>query len=219
MNQILDSNFNIDKNYSFSKLKKFKIIFWVFIIITIFFIIFYFYLKYNTSQKEKISKSLVDNFSITTLYPNINSSDYISQKIAYSENDKIEPFVVGLIKIDKIDLMYPILSHSTEDLLSIAPCRFYGPLPNNVGNLCIAGHNYANNTLFGKLHLITIGDVVEIYDLDGTKLLYTIYEKKEINSDDLSCLNQSTDGLCEITLITCNTIKGNRTIIKAKENR
>ena len=40
-----------------------------------------------------------------------------------------------ILKIDKIKLDYPILSEVSEDLLKIAPCRFAGPLPNNVGNL------------------------------------------------------------------------------------
>ena len=87
------------------------------------------------------------------------------------------------------------------------------------GNLCIAGHNYADNKIFGKLYMIDLGDVIDIYDLSGNKISYVIYEKTEVPADDISCTSQNTNGLCEITLVTCNTIKGNRHIIKAKENR
>ena len=86
------------------------------------------------------------------------------------------------------------------------------------GNLCIAGHNYANNKHFGKLYLIEEGDIIQIFDLQGNRIYYTVYEKKEINSDDISCLNQNTNNLREITLVTCNTLKGTRNIIKAREN-
>ena len=65
------------------------------------------------------------------------------------------------------------------------------------GNLCIAGHNYIDNRHFGKIHSLTI--------------------KNEINADDLSCTNQETNGFKEITLITCNNVKGNRVCIKARE--
>lgn len=86
------------------------------------------------------------------------------------------------------------------------------------GNLCIAGHNNSNNTIFGKLFLVDIGDIIDIFDSLGNKKTYTIYNKYETSPEDISCLDQNTDNICEITLITCNTLKNTRHIIKAKEN-
>lgn len=86
-----------------------------------------------------------------------------------------------------------------------------------LGNLCIAGHNYVNDTQFGKLDNLNITDIVTISDLYGNIIEYEVYEKKQINADDLSCTNQNTNGLKEITLITCNNIKGNRVCVKARE--
>ncbi len=85
------------------------------------------------------------------------------------------------------------------------------------GNLCIAGHNYIDNRHFGKIHSLTIGNIIKIFDLNGDVLEYEIYSKNEINADDLSCTNQETNGFKEITLITCNNVKGNRVCIKARE--
>lgn len=73
--------------------------------------------------------------------------------------------VIGLIEIKKININYPIISSYNDELLKIAPCRFYGPMPNEVGNLCIAGHNYNSYKFFSKLKNLSIGDNVTIYDL------------------------------------------------------
>lgn len=216
MNQILESKV-LNKSTSLTPTnssKKFKFILIFSILIIALCIIIYLILKYNSYKKEKISKSLVTNFGITTLYANNNN--YIATK---TTNNIEEPFVIGLLKIDKINLIYPILSNTSEELLKISPCRFYGPMPNEVGNLCIAGHNYANQKHFGKLTSLEINDIFQVYDLNGNSVNYIIYEIKEVPANDTSCINQNTNNLREVTLITCNTIKGTRITVKAKENR
>ena len=215
MNQIL---FNLNKNSitNNKNKKKYIIILTICIIITIICIMLYLFSNYYSSKKEKISKNLASNFSISTLYS--NSLDYNTTKISSeTSNSNSEPFVIGLIKIDKINLTYPILSTTTEDLLKISPCRFYGPMPNEIGNLCIAGHNYVDNKFFSKIYLLDFDDLIKIYDLNGNSIDYKIYNKFEVQYDDLSCTNQNTNGYKEITLITCNNLKGTRIIVKAKE--
>lgn len=223
MNQILsnqneiqiDTKNKIQKVNLHSSTSKFKITFWISLFSILICIIFYFFTKYNSWQKEKISKNLTNQFNIRSLYT--NSNKYIAQKTIY--NSENTPFVIGLLKIDKINLMYPILSTSSEKLLEISPCRFYGPMPNEIGNLCIAGHNYANQKHFGKLSSLEKGDIIEIYDSNGSKTNYFIYNKFEVSANDTSCTNQNTNNKREVTLITCNTVKGNRLVVKAKENR
>ncbi len=86
-----------------------------------------------------------------------------------------------------------------------------------LGNLCIAGHNNADNTQFGRLHSLTIGSIIKIFDLSGNSIDYTVYSKTQINANDLSCTSQDTNGFKEITLITCNNVKGNRVCLKARQ--
>ena len=213
MNQIL---FAINDNKTKSKkqnknIKYYKLLLFVSIFIIFVCIVIYFFIAYNSYKKQKISKNLIDNFNITTLYPN-------SADLSIKKTHDNTPFVIGVIEIDKINLTYPILSTTSEELLKISPCRFYGPMPNEIGNLCIAGHNYANNTIFGKLDLLEIGDAVRIYDLSGKAIDYKIYNKKEVPATDTSCTNQNTNGKREVTLITCNTLNGNRVIFQCFEN-
>lgn len=224
MNQILNNsnnNFNISSNnYSNEMLKKknlFSFILFISIIICIIAIIIYFFIRYSTQEKEKISQSLVDNFKISTLYSNTNSNEQTISASKLSADINLNTFVIGLIKIDKINLTYPILSNATSEYLKIAPCKFYGPMPNKVGNLCIAGHNYVDNKLFSKIYKLENDDIIEIYDLNGNIVNYNVYLKFEVNANDLSCTNQNTNGLREITLVTCNNVTGNRTVVKARE--
>ncbi len=178
-------------------------------------ILLYFIMKYNFAKNSNISQNIVSNFNIKTLYS--DNTNYNSSLI--SAEDYSEPFVIGLIEIEKINIVYPILSTSSEDLLKLSPCRFAGPMPNEIGNLCIAGHNYANNTHFGKIDVLNKGDLIKIYDVNGNFLIYKIYDIYETKYNDLSCTNQNTNGIKEITLITCNNINGNRMVVKARANK
>lgn len=130
MNQIL--NFNSDTpNYSkknYKILKKYKVIFSFSIIICIISIIIYFFIRYNVNKNDKISKELANNFSLSTLYSN-TIGDYTTEKLVETAINK-EPFVIGLIEIEKIKLIYPILSETNSELLKLSPCRYFGPMPN-----------------------------------------------------------------------------------------
>lgn len=169
------------------------------------------------TNKKVFLGRLVSNFNITNLYSSNNT--YNSSRTntnSYIQDDN-NFSVVGLIEINAIGINYPILSKINDDLLKIAPCRFYGPMPNEVGNLCIAGHNYNNYKFFSRLKKLNIGDIINIYDLSGTKVEYCVYDSYETDYNNLSCIDQNTDGKKEVTLITCNNIKNKRRVIKARQ--
>lgn len=210
MNQILIPINNKTNNSNLKKIKHYKYLLFFSIFIIFICIIIYFFINYNSYKKQKISKNLVNNFNITTLYSN-------STDLSLERTNNNSPFVIGIIEIDKINLTYPILSTTNDELLEISPCRFYGPMPNEIGNLCIAGHNYANNTIFGKLNLLKIGDNIKIYDLSGNSIDYSLYNKEEVVATDISCTNQNTNNKRKVTLVTCNTLNGNRIIFEFSE--
>ena len=85
------------------------------------------------------------------------------------------------------------------------------------GNLCIAGHNYVDNKLFSKIYQLELGDLIKIYDLNGTLINYEVFDIDEILYNDFSCTNQDTNNKKIVTLITCNNMTGNRICIKALE--
>ena len=165
----------------------------------------------KSHSQEKISKKLLNNYNLTTLYQTETSS--------YQQLSNI-PFVIGIIKIDKIDLNYPILSQTNDDLLKVSVCRFTGPMPNEVGNLCIVGHNYIDTRFFSRLDELSNEDEIVIYDLNGSNIVYEVYSKYEVNSNDLTCTNQNVNNKKIITLITCDNISGaKRLIIHANQKK
>ena len=210
MNQILGmENFKKRKKH----VKKFKFQLFISLTIIILFTIYLLYFYNNRTKEENISDTLLNSFNIERLYA--KSENYTSVQLNKNSNYS----VIGIIEIPKINIKYPILSDVNDKLLKISTCRFYGPYPNKIGNLCIAGHNYDNNSFFSNLYKLDIGDAINIYDSNNILVTYSIYNKYETSKSDMSCTDQSTNGKREITLVTCNNINKNRLIIKAIEQK
>lgn len=172
----------------------------------------------NSTSSSEASDSSLYSSQFQSLNPNSSSSSIFNyNSTSGSKGNSSDSFVIGIIKIDKIKLDYPILSDVSDELLKIAPCRFAGPLPNKIGNLCIAGHNYIDNTSFAQIVKLTSGDTINIYGLDGKSVEYHVTEKKEVEGTDFSCTSQFTNGKRIVTLMTCNSIKKTRVIVRAEE--
>lgn len=130
---------------------------------------------------------------------------------------------IGTVNIPKINVKYPILdgetdsAEETEALLKISPTKFWGPNPNEVGNFCIVGHNYRNTKFFSKVPTLQVGDTIEITDLSGKTVKYTVYNKYEVDPTDVSCTTQLTNGKKEVTLITCTDDSKKRVVVKARK--
>ena len=131
--------------------------------------------------------------------------------------------VQSTIKIDKIGLSYPVIigttgsSQETVSLLKISPIRFWGSEPNEIGNYCIAGHNYRNNLFFSNVPDLVNGDIIKITDMSGRTIEYAVYDKLIVTDDNVDSTSQLTNGKREVTLITCTDDNVMRHIIKARE--
>lgn len=214
MNQIV--SILLSNNQKQKLKKKYVFLLFIFIIVCIFLLFIYFFKQYEEYKNEKLSQTLINKFNITSLYSDNHSydSNYLQQ-----EDSLNLPFVIGVIKIEKLNLYYPILSYTSKENLKVAPCKFYGPRPNEIGNLCIAGHNYVDNKLFSKIHTLDKDDCIKISDITGNTTSYYVYSIYEVFDSDLSCISQDTDNKKEITLITCNNVNGTRVIVKASEKK
>ena len=101
-----------------------------------------------------------------------------------------------------------------DELLKISPCKFWGPNPNEVGNFCIVGHNYRSDKFFSNVPELEDGDIIEITDLSDRTLSYEGYDKYVVEPDDVRCTSQRTNGMKEITIITCTDDSKHRVIVK-----
>ena len=123
----------------------------------------------------------------------------------------------SILTIPCIDISYPVLSETSDELLKISLNKYWGNGPNQIGNYCIVGHNYANGKLFGKLWRMQIGDTAILKDMTGKEVTYEAYDKYTVDPTDVSCTSQLTGGRRELTLITCKNYGTQRLIIKCRE--
>ena len=237
MNQILVS----EKLYVTPGLKRkkkfFKIEFFLSVFLVCLLSSYYIYAEYDRNKSEQVSQEILA--SMTTMAEEqeekleaivvvLNSAFAEEQEVNLTEepqeipsvqvatsSDGTDYYTIATINIPKIGVNYPILSETTTELLKISPCKFWGADPNKVGNFCIVGHNYRNSLFFSKVPTLEYGDIIEITDLSGKTVKYSVYDKYQVDPNDTSCTSQLTNGRTEITIITCTDDSKQRVIIKA----
>lgn len=142
--------------------------------------------------------------------PNIDTNTYVS-------TDGVEYTTEAVLKIPSINIEYPVLSNTSEDLLFVSINKYWGPKPNEIGNYCIVGHYYESGIMFGKLHKLKNGDIAELTDLSGRTIKYQVYNKYVVKPTDTRCTSQLTNGKKELTLITCTNYGKERLVVKLRE--
>ena len=174
--------------------------------------------KYGSNQKnENESKEVVDTFSKIDFLKNEEESRSQIQ-LKYKGYD-----VIGIVKIPKIDIEYPILEigeidpENAKEPMKLSIIKYWGENVNDYGNLSIAGHNNKDGTMFGKTKKLEIGDIVELTDINGQIIQYSIYNIFVTDPNDVSILLPKDEIIREVTLITCTNGNKQRLILKAKE--
>ena len=123
--------------------------------------------------------------------------------------------VIAKLEIPKINLETYVISEYSNQALGVSVTKFYGGNPNEVGNFCIAGHNYITKNMFHDLKKLSIGDTFTLVDTNNHEGIYKIYLVETVEPNETQCLSQNTDGRIEVTLITCTTDSSKRIIVKA----
>lgn len=126
--------------------------------------------------------------------------------------------VIAQLEIPKIKLKTYVLSEYSKKALLVSVTKFYGCEPNQVGNFCIAGHNYIRNNMFHNIKKLKVGDTFTLTDKSNQTITYQIYKIEKVKPSDTKCLSQNTKGRREVTLITCTYDSSMRIIVKAKES-
>lgn len=201
MNQILD-----EKPYNKKTKKNLKLQFILSITFIISICLYIVSNNFKLSKQEKYSKDLINNYNITKLYSNKTTLE--------SNIDSENSNILGIIEIPKINVYYPVFSYYDDTLLQTSPCRFFGPFPGHNGNLCIAGHNYDNDSFFSKINVLDINDEIILYSNYNKKYIYYVFDIYEVVSTDLSPIYSYNKNSKQITLITCNNLNNNRIIVK-----
>lgn len=196
----------------------------IFFIIVIFVVIFYGVSElYKEKKQEKdnnyqVKRLIIDeyeNFSNNSINENneLENKEYPKEKI----EEKYKGYdVLAKLEISKINLETYVINFS-ENALNVSVTKFWGNNPNEIGNFCIAGHNFKNKNMFHNLKKLEVGDKLILKDNSVGCVEYEIYNIYTVVPEDVSCLSQNTNGKKEITLITCTNDSKKRIIIKARE--
>ena len=202
------------KNKS-KKLKIYKAIFSILLIAFIIVIILVIQ-KYGSNLfYESESKKVIETFE------HIDSSENTEESEIQLEYNGYK--VIGIVKIPAIDIEYPILDigdidpENAKGPMKRSIIKYWGENVNDYGNLSIAGHNNKNGTMFGKTKKLKIGDKVELTDLTGKTIQYSIYDIFVTDPNDVSILLPKDENVREVTLITCTNGNKQRLILKAEE--
>lgn len=197
------------------ELKIYKAIFYMLLIVAIVVIGMIIYKYVCESVNEKESQDAVAAFSNIDFSENNEESESQLEYKGYK--------VIGIVKIPKINIEYPILDigdidpESAKAPMKISIIKYWGENVNDYGNLSIAGHNNKSGTMFGKTKKLEIGDIVELTDLTGQTIQYSIYDIFVTDPNDVSILLPKDENIREVTLITCTNGNKQRLILKAKE--
>ena len=242
MNQILVT----EKLYITPEIKKkkkfYKVEFFISLVLVCVLSSYYIYAEYNKNRDEEISEEILAQTNIVGEDQTVKDDDKLvvmldndveanpeveeqldeaNQEIMQQEyvtigGEKYAP--IASIEIPKINIKYPILSETTDELLKKAPTYFWGAYPNEIGNFCVAGHNYRNKKFFSKVPTLENGDIIIITDYQkGRTVKYSVYDKYTVDDEDMAPTSQLTNGRKDITLITCTNDSKARVIVKATE--
>ena len=239
MNQILIT----EKLYITPELRRKKLIFRIEFFIAIFLLFVlscrFIYAEYDRNKHEQVSHDLLAEVKVDDTVKKISEDDVMvivldrrtapielkfpvqeqtnNEIITYTAEDGRTYNTEAVVNIPSIDIKYPVLTETSEELLEISINKYWGPKPNEVGNYCIVGHNYRNGKMFGRLSELVNGDIIELEDLSGNKLKYKVYNKYVVEPTDTKCTSQLTNGKRELTLITCTNYGKQRLVVKCRE--
>ncbi len=220
------------------KKKMYKVQFFLCVFLVCLLFSYYIYAEYDRSKSEEVSQEILaginkekeidttikktDNIIIVALEDSeeVETQEVVIQEpstMKYTTKTGVDYVVEAFVRIPRLGIEYPVISETSEELLKISVNKYWGPAPNDVGNYCIVGHNYKSKKMFGRLSEAVNGDIIELEDVNGNVVKYSVYDKYTVNPTDTACTSQLTNGRKEVTLITCTNYGTQRLVVKARE--
>ena len=247
MNQILISQKLYVTPELRRKKKMYKFQFFLSVLLVCLLFSYYIYAEYDRSKSEEVSKEILQGIEMlniqtgTTVEADTTIKEYdgmivvaieddeeddaqiiettpqVPEAVEYTTNAGVSYSVESVLNIPRLGINYPVISEWSDELLKISVNKYWGPKPNEVGNYCIVGHNYKSGKMFGNLPAITNGDIIELTDMTGRTIKYSVYDRYQVTPTDTACTSQLTGGKKELTLITCKEYGQERLVVKARE--
>ena len=177
----------------------------------------------NNIQEEQSNKIENEVADFNVIDSEISSNTNTSSSSTKKANTKTYKgyTLLGTIKIQSINLEYPIVAEVSTSALENAVIALYpsnGTRLNKPGNTVIIGHNYRNGLFFSNVKKLENGDKIYI-TTDDAKITYTVYNKFVTTDTDTSFYERDTNGKAEVTLSTCTDASNSqRQIVFARQS-
>lgn len=202
-------------------MEKRKFLINIFLIYSIIAIIIWLNIEGDKDKKIE-NESQIANYTLLNVEVEEKDADNKIVEIKqYPKESIIQEFrgylVSAKLEIPAISLTTYVLKNYSVQALNVSVAKFWGANPNQIGNFCIAGHNFKNKLMFRNLKNLNLGDRLFISDNDVGKVEYKIYDLYKVLPNNVSCLAQETNGKREVTLITCTNDSKERIIVKGRE--
>lgn len=166
--------------------------------------------KIKLVEENKVVEKVVEEVPITQVIP---------VEIETVQKTYMDYEVIAKLEIPKINLETNVLKDYTADGMKVCSSKFFGPEPNEVGNFCIAGHNYEQENMFNHLINLEKGDELYLTDNKNGKITYSIYDIYRVKPQNTAPIGQETNGNKIVTLITCVNYSKSRLIVQAIANK
>ena len=193
----------------------------ILILVILFFIVFNIQTEKNNKNGitiEKVNSKMYQNYQSENLETKQSTTNEENVEKEHIETE-FKAYKVGAkLNIPIINLETYVLEEYSKQALLTSVTKFYGEKPNEVGNFCIAGHNYGPSNMFQDIKKLKVNDEIYLTDTNGDKFKYQIYDIYTVLPNETECLSQKTDGKIELTLITCTLDSERRIIVKATKN-
>ncbi len=171
--------------------------------------------KDNTTEDENTDpdgRSLLDELNNSKSEEETSESE--AEKV-YMEGYEVK----GVIEIPRTGIKYPVLDSVTKRSLEIAVGIAYpqNARLNEVGNVCIYGHNLRNGLFFSNNKKLQKNDEIYVTDEKGERVIYVVYNIYETSPTDAEYMTRDVAGRREISLQTCTDDSSGRIIVWAAE--
>lgn len=183
------------------------------------------YMGYGMYREAKVGTRLAEENTQNEQVGNLEENKKNNENRINEKNIKIPSIPVvqkysgyqvdSRLEIPKIDLNTNVLTNYSTEGLEVCASKYYGPQANEVGNYCIAAHNYNKKNMFNHLIDLELKDTILLTDNKNGIVEYEVYDIYKVKPENVEPLSQETDGKKELTLITCVNYSKNRLVIKA----
>lgn len=176
------------------------------------------------SEKESSEDTLgdIDDLTDSTIEEDyadlsLTTEEQTEEETPNNVRDRLKnQTVLGIIEIDKIDLIYAVVEGTKDENLGVA----IGHMKNTAafgqqGNCALAGHRGGiSGPYFKKIDKLKKGDLIKLTDANGIVYSYYVTESFVVDPSEVWVAENNTEEKM-LTLITCENNSTKRLIVRA----